>query len=89
MNCTSTAEIGFIAVMVIGVGGLVFDRFVMGRKGIGRITVQYIAVVLVLPLIAILALEGQLDHQTLGTVIGAVVGYTLSGLGPQDRDDSK
>jgi hypothetical protein len=55
--------------------------------GIGVRMIQLIAVLILAPLIAILALEGKLSGEGTGTLLGAVVGYALGGIaGPVPKE---
>ena len=49
-------------------------------KGIGVRMIQLIAVLILVPVIAVLALEGSLTGEGVGTLLGAVVGYALGGI---------
>ena len=75
----SIIELGLGLIMIAGIVGLFINRYTSG-KGIGARTIQFTGVLLVVPLIGILALEGVLEPQTTGTVIGALLGYLLSGI---------
>lgn len=50
------------------------------RLGLGLRSIQFLGVALIFPTILILALNQQLEHATLGTLLGTVIGYVLSGL---------
>jgi len=75
----SIIELSLGLIMIVGVVGLFINRHKLG-KGIGARIIQFTGVLLVVPLIGILALEGVLESQTTGTVIGALLGYLLSGI---------
>jgi hypothetical protein len=45
-------------------------------KGIGARAIQFCAVVMLIPTIILLALETVLDTAAVGTLIGALTGYT-------------
>ena len=49
-------------------------------KGIGVRMIQLIAVLILVPVIAVLALEGSLTGEGTGTLLGAIVGYALGGI---------
>jgi hypothetical protein len=74
------------SVMVIGplyvLYGRIKDRPAPddGPKGIGVRVIQLIALFLVLPLIGILGLEGKLNPDTVGALLGVAIGYSLSGI---------
>jgi hypothetical protein len=48
--------------------------------GIGVRVIQLIAIFILVPVIAILALEGILSGEGTGTLMGAIVGYALGGI---------
>jgi hypothetical protein len=75
-----------IALAVAPVAVLV-DRYV-GDRGIGARAIQFLTVAMLLPAIVILALEKTIEGATVGTLIGALTGYILSGIG-EYRSDSK
>ena len=51
-----------------------------GPRGIGARMLQLIALVILVPVIAILALEGTLSMELTGTLLGGIAGYALSGI---------
>lgn len=72
--------IGLIAVLIMagGLGG-VFYLVIKQNASIGIKTTQFLAVVLVLPLLAVLGMFGILRQETIGPLIGVIIGYVLSG----------
>lgn len=52
----------------------------VGPRGIGVRMIQLIAVLILVPVIAILAIEGYLTGEGAGTIMGAIVGYALGGI---------
>jgi len=70
-------------VMLGGIAGIFWERTTTGR-GIGVRVIQLATVLLVMPIILILALEGILEDQTTAALIGAVIGYVLSGIGKDE-----
>lgn len=48
--------------------------------GIGVRVIQLIAVLILVPAVSILGLEGVLSGEGTGTLLGAVVGYALGGI---------
>ena len=46
--------------------------------------IQFLAVVFVVPAIIILALEGVLGTESTAALLGAIVGYVLSGIGKDE-----
>jgi hypothetical protein len=78
-------------IAVIGIAAapllILIERFA-GDRGIGARTIQFLAVAMLVPLILVLALEKLLEPATIGTLIGALTGYLLSGIGDY-RPDKK
>ncbi len=88
LNCISTA---LVALMFLGLIAVFIERFING-KGIGARTIQIISILLIIPMIGILALQGVLESQTTATLIGALTGYLLSGIGnftPSSKSSEK
>jgi hypothetical protein len=48
------------------------------KRGIGKRFIQFISVILIIPTILILAIQGIIEKQLLGGLLGAIIGYTLS-----------
>ena len=80
----STIEIISALMMPIGLGLVMAHRFATGRA-IGARTIQFTAIILLLPILLILALERILDSQILGTLVGGLMGYLLSGIANYDK----
>jgi len=74
-------------IMLIGVIGILVERN-RTKRGIGVRVIQFSTVLLVLPAILILALEGVLENQTTSALIGTIVGYVLSGIGKDEKNNS-
>jgi hypothetical protein len=51
-----------------------------GPRGIGVRMIQLIALLVLIPIIAVLAIEGYLSGEGTGTLFGAIVGYALGGI---------
>ena len=83
MEVKQIIELALVAIMVLGLIALFINRWQL-KKGLGARIIQFTGVLLVVPLIGILALEGVLEAQTTGTVIGALLGYLLSGISNYD-----
>ena len=49
-------------------------------KGIGVRMIQLIALLILVPVISILALECRLTGEGTGTILGTIVGYALGGI---------
>jgi xanthine/uracil permease len=96
MKTSEIVELIASSLMVVGVLCIMVHRIVIGA-GIGARVIQYVAVVLVIPAILILALEKILTPETTATLFGTITGYLLSGIGEfkpeakknQDKDKEK
>jgi hypothetical protein len=73
--------IGLVGVLIMagGLGG-VFYLIIRQSASIGTRTIQFLSVIFVLPLMLVLGLFNVLGRETIGTVIGVVVGFVLSGI---------
>jgi uncharacterized membrane protein len=71
-------------VMVVGVIGILAERW-RSKRGIGTRVIQFLGVVLLVPVVFILALEQVLSDATAGTLIGALAGYFLSAMGKDEQ----
>jgi hypothetical protein len=71
--------------MFIGVWGIVSNRLKTG-KGIGLRIIQFSVVVMTVPAIIILGIHNKLEAATLGTLLGALIGYVLANLGKDEKD---
>jgi hypothetical protein len=74
-------ELVAAAMWPIGFGAIIWQRVQSGKTGLGARIIQLSAVIMLVPAIVILGLEGIFDSATLGTLIGGLVGYVLSGVG--------
>lgn len=83
MEIKCALEIVAGVIMVAGVTGLFVER-TWRKRGIGVRVIQLLTVILVLPIILILSLEGILKGETVATLLGAVIGYILSGIGKDE-----
>jgi hypothetical protein len=77
-------QLGAMLTLLVGVAGLVINRIVT-KKGIGARVIQFVVALSILPTIIILALQKVLDGATIGTLIGGLLGYVLSGLSKFDE----
>ena len=77
-----------VLVMLGGVVGIFWER-IRGDRGIGVRIIQFLTVILLIPTLLILALEGLLEQQTVATLLGAVVGYILSGIGKDEKPERR
>ena len=87
MELTSKAIVEVAAALIM-VGGLwaIFAERRRSNRGIGVRVIQLAVVVILLPSILILALEKVLEPQATATLLGAIVGYVLSGIGKDERE---
>ncbi len=76
--------IGLIGALIMagGLGGI-FYLILKQNMTIGTKAIQFLAVVFVLPLVLVLGILNVLGRETIGTIIGTVVGYVLSGIGKE------
>jgi hypothetical protein len=69
---------------------LIFRLKGQSPKGIGVRVIQLLATVVIVPMVGILGLEGVLSGEGAGTILGAIVGYTLGGItAPVPRQDDQ
>lgn len=87
-------DAALIGVMVIGIVGTLYHRIRL-EFGIGNRAIQFVGMCLVVPTVLILGLEDKISKENMGTILGAVIGYILSGIGgsdqkkPKDKTDDK
>lgn len=81
-------EIVSLFIMACGLIGVFVER-IWKDRGIGVRVIQFLTVIFIVPAILILALEEILNTQTTATLLGAVVGYILSGIGKDEPSKSK
>jgi hypothetical protein len=76
--------IGLIAALVMagGLGGI-FYLAIKQNAVIGTKAIQFVAIIFILPLLLILGLMNALGRDTIGTLLGVIVGYVLSGFGKE------
>ncbi len=86
MDTKSWMEVIAALVMVVGLVGTFLIRWRL-KKGIGRRAIQAMTVILIVPATMILTLEGVLNSQTVAAILGAVVGYGLSGVGAKGTSE--
>jgi hypothetical protein len=87
MNMKTVIEITACIIMIFGVFGIFIERM-CSKRGIGVRVIQFLTVTFILPIILILAIEQILSDQTTATLLGAVVGYILSGIGKDELPGS-
>jgi len=83
MTGTQLVEIIAALTMPIGLIVLFINRLILDR-GIGARAIQFSGVTIVFPAIIILGLEGKIGAETLAALLGAAVGYLLSGIANYD-----
>jgi hypothetical protein len=85
MNAQTTRFwIEIIAALTIplAIGAVFYQRYQTGGGGaMGLRTLQVLAIAVLAPLILILGLEKVLEPSAVGALIGALLGYLLSGIG--------
>ena len=77
-----------IGVMVIGIVGTLYHRIRLDF-GIGNRAIQFVGMCLVVPTVLILGLEDKISKENMGTILGAIIGYILSGIGSSDQKKQK
>jgi hypothetical protein len=79
-----TLWIGLLAVLVMagGLGGI-FYLIIKQQAVIGAKTIQYTAIIFIVPALIVLGIMNVLGRETIGTLLGVIVGYVLSGFGKE------
>jgi hypothetical protein len=67
-------------IMAGGLGGIYY-LIIKQNATLGAKTIQFLAIVFILPLMLVLGIMNVLGRETIGTILGVVVGYVLSGFG--------
>ncbi len=76
--------ISFVAVLIMAGGiGIVYHQVAKQNAVIGMQAVRFLGVVFILPLLLILGLFGILHAETIGTIVGVIVGYILTLMGKE------
>ena len=72
--------IALVAVLIMagGVGGFYY-LIVKQNAVIGVKTIQFLSIVLVLPMLVALGTLNVLNSQTIGPIVGVIIGYVISG----------
>ncbi len=73
------AAIG-VLIMAAGLGGVLY-LIITQQTAITTKVVQFLTIAFLLPLLLILGLTNSLGKDTIGTLLGVIVGYILSGFG--------
>jgi uncharacterized membrane protein len=68
--------------------GMIINR-IISKKGLGVRAIQFLAVSLGIPIIAILALEKVLEGAVVGTLLGGIFGYLLSNISNYDKQPTE
>ncbi len=68
--------------------GVIWQR-ILHKKSLSARSIQFVAVVMLIPAIVILALEGAFKDSTVGTIVGGLIGYLLSGIGEYENQTAK
>ena len=86
MTTKEIIEIIMASIMLILLIGIII-RTIIQKKGIGARVIQFTCVVFLWPTIIILSLEEILPEATVGTLLGGLAGYVLSGLSNYDNQN--
>ena len=72
--------IAVIAVLIMagGLGGIYY-LIIKQNAVIGAKTIQFVAVIFFFPLLIVLGIYNILGREAIGTLLGVIVGYVLSG----------
>jgi len=72
--------IAVIAVLIMagGLGGIYY-LILKQNAVIGAKTIQFVAVIFFFPLLIVLGIYNILGREAIGTLLGVIVGYVLSG----------
>jgi uncharacterized membrane protein len=77
------------ALLMLGaLAGVLWHR-VKQERGLSTISIQFLAIAFVFPIILILSLEGVLKSEVTGTLIGSLAGYLFSEFGKKSSTSSK
>lgn len=64
--------------------GVAFAERWRSRKGLGVRTIQILSILLVVPTLIVLSVEGKVEGESIMALLGTIVGFTLSGLSSFD-----
>ena len=84
METNTVIVISCLIIMVVGLICIFVERFIR-KKGFGVRIIQFLAIVLLIPAIIILAIQEILQSETIATLFGAIIGYVLSGIGKDEN----
>ena len=85
-NLTIIVQIIAAITMLLGVAGVILNRQKV-KRGLGVRSIQFTAVILVIPTILILSLEEVISGEIVGTLLGALIGYLLSSISNYDKSE--
>ncbi len=71
-----------VLIMAGGLGGILY-LVIKKQASLNNKMIQFLAVTFVLPLLVTLGIMNILGRETIGTLLGVVVGYVLSGFGKE------
>jgi hypothetical protein len=74
MDIKSLIEVMLALTMFVAAFGVVFDRMIMGRKGVGLRIVQFLLITFVVPAVGIAFLQNKITGEPLAAILGAMVG---------------
>lgn len=86
MTAKTWVEAAFALVMIVGPLLIIWSRIWPRHdnddspRGLGMRVAQVIGLFLIIPAVAILSLECRLSNETVGTLLGTIIGFTLSGI---------
>jgi hypothetical protein len=75
------AVIGAV-IMAGGLGGVLY-LVIKQQVAINAKLIQFLTIAFVLPLMLVLGIMNTLGRETIGTLLGVIVGYVLSGFGKE------
>jgi hypothetical protein len=78
-------EYCLIAIAVIATAGGVWNRIKLSR-GIGVRFIQYLGIAVLVPLIAVLSLEGRISQEMTGAIAIAAIGGVLASVGRDEKE---
>ncbi len=67
-------------IMAAGLGGVLY-LIIKQQAGITARMIQFLTIAFILPLLLILGITNSLGRDTIGTLLGVIVGFVLSGFG--------
>ena len=77
-------EIVSALTMPVGIIALVAHR-IWNKLGMGVRSIQFLALIIIFPVILILALENKLEGSAIGALVGALLGYLFTNISKYDE----